>query len=896
MKRFFLIGIFLLGLIGFNRAQNWRAIVEAFGDREIEFCSSVTNGIGQVPMDSADAGDYRTRLILDDTVYVGNSFAIEVRMVNSEANGGLTAFDPGVYVEGCDFGAGATFMGAAWAQSFTSIYAGTAGAADLPELVNDFSDWRVVRYVFADNNFYAFIDEQLVYTLPYTGRIDFLYQITVRFKGSGMADWIRLYDGNGQEIWREEFDDCNNMTPFPEVSALTAFATSKDTTVCRGEPLRLSAASAVASATYQWTGPNGFSSGSGNPLLSAVNPADTGFYYVTATFADCIELRDSVHVGLQEVAIPEPEFLGADTTLCSGDVLTVGSEFPCAAYQWQDGSAEAFFSIREAGIYAVQVELEGEFYTDTIRVDYFPLPAIELGNDTTLCPGEELLLDATWATAAAYAWQDGSANATFTVQTEGLYVANVTDVCNNTVSDSIQVNYFEILQPLNLGADTTLCPGETLALDATDVAAIAYAWEDGSQMPTFTADAPGIYTVTLTDNCNNTLTDSIAIQYFDVIETVSLGNDTTLCPGEILFLDVANVAAISYRWQDGSTNPDYTVEQAGTYRVTMGDNCGNMVSDEIAVQYFDVLGEVDLGSDQTICPGEILMLNASDDAAIAYTWQDGSSKPELAVASPGIYTVTLEDNCRNTISDSVEVAYFQVLTSFDLGNDTTLCAGEVLNLDLSNTPAVAFATWQDGSNTLDYRISTPGFYGVTVEDNCGNSKSDQLRVRYDEIPVANLAADTVLCEGTVYRLNATAENADFYRWSNGSREAILPVWEPGLYTVTVGNRCGDNTYSTMIDFEYCGPCRTGVPGAFSPNGDGVNDELEVFSECMFTTYEFRVFDRWGAQVFAAQSPDIFWDGTSNGRLLPVGVYIWMLNYQADDGSIAALSGDVTLMR
>jgi gliding motility-associated-like protein len=997
------------------------------------------NGIAQVPVDSAGAGDYRTRLILDDTVYVGNAFALEVRMVNAESNGGITAFDPGVYVEGCDLGAGATFMGAAWAQSFNSIYAGTDGAANLPELVQDFSDWRVIRYVFANNRFDAFFDGQLVYTLPYSGRIDFLYQITVRFKGSGLVDWIRLYDGNGQEIWREEFDDCNNMTPFPEVSALTAFATSNDTTVCRGEPLRLSA-SAVASATYQWTGPNGFSSGSGNPLLSAVSPADTGFYHVTATFANCIELRDSVHVGLQEVAIPEPEFLGADTTLCPGDVLTVGREFPCAAYQWQNGLSAPFFTVSRPGSYLVRIDLDGQTYRDTIRVDYFPLPQIELGNDTTLCPGETVLFDATLATADSYAWQDGSTAASFTVQTPGLYVANVTDVCGNTTSDTIRVDYFEVLQAVDLGSDTTLCPGETLTLDATAAAAVAYQWQDSSAAPTlvadaagmyavtltdncdntlsdsieieyfevlqavdlgsdttlcpgervtlnatsgaavayqwqdgsdsatFVADTTGVYTVTLTDNCNNDLSDSIAVEYFDVltaldlgndttlcpgesltldaadmaavsyqwqdgsaapifvasevgtytvtltdncdntltdsisldyfetIETVNLGNDTILCPGEIITLDAFNGAAVAYQWQDGSATPEFSVEEAGTYRVLVSDNCGNSASDEVLVQYFDELEALDLGEDQTICPGEIITLNAFDDAAIAYTWQDGSSAPELTADQSGWYAVTVRDNCGNTLSDSVEVSYFQTLTSFTLGSDTTLCADEVLRFDFSNSPAIAFYEWQDGSTSAAYEISMPGRYAVTVSDNCGNNEQDNITVAYDEIPVAEMGGDTTLCEGTVYRLDATAENADFYQWSNGAAEAVLPVWEPGVYTVTLGNRCGSNTYSTMVDFEYCGPCRTGVPTAFSPNGDGVNDELEVFSECIFTDYRFRVFDRWGAQVFVSQTPTNLWDGTFNGQLLRAGVYIWTLSYEADDGSNANLSGDVTLVR
>ena len=100
----------------------------------------------------------------------------------------------------------------------------------------------------------------------------------------------------------------------------------------------------------------------------------------------------------------------------------------------------------------------------------------------------------------------------------------------------------------------------------------------------------------------------------------------------------------------------------------------------------------------------------------------------------------------------------------------------------------------------------------------------------------------------------------------------------------------------MIETEYCGPCRTFVPTAFSPNGDGNNDDFQIGTECIFTKYEMRIFNRWGMQVFMTAAPGIYWDGTLNGSVLPAGVYVWQLRYQADDGSEKTLSGDVLLMR
>ena len=86
-----------------------------------------------------------------------------------------------------------------------------------------------------------------------------------------------------------------------------------------------------------------------------------------------------------------------------------------------------------------------------------------LVNDTTLCQGETLTLDAT-SSNAAYLWQDNSTNPSFTVTQQGTYWVEVTNNCGTT-TDTINVSY-NALPTVNLSNDT-LCQGETLTLDAT---------------------------------------------------------------------------------------------------------------------------------------------------------------------------------------------------------------------------------------------------------------------------------------------------------------------------------------------------------------------------------------------------------------------------------------------
>ncbi len=893
MKRFFLLLALYCALHAQVAAQNWRAVLEVVGRPNVDlpFCSAVRNGNLYLPQ---PLRDYRMWYRLSDTFLVNNNFAIEVRLRNRESEGGISAFDTGIYLESCNINAGINLMGAAWAINFNSIYAGGSLAYAVPELIVNLNDWHVITLLFQNNILYALYDNLPFYSLPYNGDITVINQLLLRFKGAARVDYIKLYDGNAALIWEENFNNCNSLQPVPDWRQTLSLTVNNDTTICANNPLTLQAVSNTP-ATIQWTHPSGATHTGSTLTLAAVTPADTGFYYVKADIKGCLALQDSVHVRLAPSVLLSTNFLGADTTLCPGATLTLGRAYPCATYRWQDGSSDSLFIITSPGIYSAHINIDNHIFTDTIKVEYYMPPQINLGNDTTLCPGDLLQLNANQATPASYRWQDGSTQPTLGVTAAGLYTVTVTDICGNTAIDAIQVHYFEVLTTLSLGNDTTLCPGNSLTINVFDSAAIAYRWQNGATNPTFTIQEAGTYHVALTDNCGNTLRDTIEVAYFGVLQTLNLGADTILCPGNTRLLDATDPAARSYRWQNGDTTSTLLVQTPGLYWVQVQDHCGNIRHDTIRINYFDVIQPVNIGSDTSICPGSTLLLNASDPAAVRYLWQDGSSKPEFLVQAPGVYAVTVTDNCGNVFSNQITIEYYTLLTNIELGKDTILCTGETLLLDVT-TPAGGTYRWQDGSSASTLLIQQPGIYQVTVADNCGNSAQDEIRIRYQDAPVAAIGADTTICDGAVFRLNATTDNASFYQWQDGSTQPIYPVYRAGTYAVTVGNDCGDATYSIHIMTEYCGPCRTYVPTAFSPNGDGVNDRLEIFSECTFTHYDLRIFNRWGVQVFATTDPKESWDGFWQGSTLKTSTYVWRLVYQADDGSSNTLAGNVLLMR
>jgi len=86
-----------------------------------------------------------------------------------------------------------------------------------------------------------------------------------------------------------------------------------------------------------------------------------------------------------------------------------------------------------------------------------------------------------------------------------------------------------------------------------------------------------------------------------------------------------------------------------------------------------------------------------------------------------------------------------------------------------------------------------------------------------------------------------------------------------------------------------------IPNAFSPNGDGQNDMLNMIAS-NYEQLELSVYDRWGQKVFFSTDISIGWDGTFEGKDVNSGVYVYKLKALFDNGKLATKTGNITLMR
>jgi gliding motility-associated-like protein len=211
----------------------------------------------------------------------------------------------------------------------------------------------------------------------------------------------------------------------------------------------------------------------------------------------------------------------------------------------------------------------------SIRVRYAePVAALNLGKDTTLCQGQTLVLNATTAGALGYRWQDGSTGSSYTVTKAGVYSVEVAVGPCQAASGSIRVWYKDLPLP-QLGADTTLCPGQELLLSVAGPG-VSFQWQDGSSQGSYLVSRPGKYKVTVS-NGTCSASDEVQVDFEPALPGFAAEEKQYACDGDAIPLDAAvGLPNVSYRWQDGSTGATFLAPGPGTYRVEVASRCGKV--------------------------------------------------------------------------------------------------------------------------------------------------------------------------------------------------------------------------------------------------------------------------------------------------------------------------------
>jgi gliding motility-associated-like protein len=412
--------------------------------------------------------------------------------------------------------------------------------------------------------------------------------------------------------------------------------------------------------------------------------------------------------------------------------------------------------------------------------------------------------------------------------------------CDGTPIDSITLGIQdEIVLALETAADTTICTGDTIRLEATG--GLDYSWTPSGSLddplipnPLATPPTTTTYTVVTTvGTCADTAMITINVS---PPVPADAGPDVGICIGDNI--DLAASGGVSYSWSPGTDlsstsipNPNASPTTTTTYTVVIADAFGCIGQDEITVTV-NPLPIADASPNLTACPGDLVQLDAT--GGVSYSWDPTTdlSDPNIAdpiftANGPQNFTVTVTDanGCVSTASINIDVGPFP---GVDAGLDTLVFFGESVTLDGSGDGDLF---WMPGSTLSDPNIANP------------------------------LATPI---EGTWYILTATSE------FGCQSIDSVFV----------------DVIYDPIVEF----------PNAFSPNGDSRNDEFGVIVRGPVEIDVYQIFNRWGELVFEGSNINDAWDGTYKGKEQDVGTYVYHFMAKDPNGVPIELHGTLSLVR
>ncbi len=385
----------------------------------------------------------------------------------------------------------------------------------------------------------------------------------------------------------------------------------------------------------------------------------TGTTWIKARLnTGCNFYTDSLQVQIN--SSPLNYSLGNDTLLCPGDSirLQAGSDF--STYQWQDGSTDSVFMVRDSGLYYVQVSnVCNEYFRDTIHISLAAVPLLSIGNDTSICRTDTLFLQAS-AGFASYNWQaasliSGQGQHVYTIPNRDdtiRIMASTTPGCR--AYDSLQVSSI-LARPVQLGNDTSFCASDSLRLSAGS-GYLQYSWSNGSSASSITVQQAGTYWVSATDVNGCKARDSLKVLQVFALPSFSLGADFNICTNSPKQLDPGPFN--SYLWQDGSANRYFNANATGLYWVQVSNNNNCIARDSVQLLQILPLPSYFLKRTDTFCQYEKLQITPLVDFR-DYLWSTGATQSSIAVDRPGSYYLTVTDynGCKGTDSIQAVVKY-----------------------------------------------------------------------------------------------------------------------------------------------------------------------------------------------------------------------------------------------
>ncbi len=534
----------------------------------------------------------------------------------------------------------------------------------------------------------------------------------------------------------------------------------------------------------------------------------------------------------------------------------------------------------------------------------------------------------------------------------GTYTLVVTDLLTQCVSvpDVVQITDISvvIIAIIQDPVDSINCYITEVDLEATGSSTgpnIVYTWFDSdgnlvSSSPGFQVSSGGMWTLVVEDTISGCFdNDSIFVEDLTAYPPAEAGNPQVIdCNNPTAILNEGAVNTfpdVVFHWTGpvgGIIGSDsllsVLVQIPGDYYYLMAidtaTGCQNMDSVFVTDLTAPPLADANLVENITcIDTNALLNIGTSDTGVdIAHSWFGPGTNNVLAdsiePSLPGLYILTVTNQLTGCLArDSVSLTLPQVPSDMLADIDIPFCEGDDSGtLTINNvTGGIPVYMYSLNGDTLQsspiFEDLTAGVYTVAVTDGNGCTYAESFTVPDGQALTIDIGPDIFLELGDSVILWADVSlpwsMIDSIVWEPLEILSCEYCTNPVLYalhddiilaTVFSGGCIDQDMLALTVDVD----ADIYIPNVFSPNDDGINDYVTVFTDARVKRVVYlEIFDRWGNQVFVGEDflpndPLKGWDGSFKGKKMNPAVFAYIARVELINGDQVNRKGDITLLR
>ncbi|NNC95508.1 MAG: T9SS type B sorting domain-containing protein [Chitinophagales bacterium] len=670
-------------------------------------------------------------------------------------------------------------------------------------------------------------------------------------------------------------------------------------------------------------------------------PLVPGNYLVTLIAINDVGCVDTARANVIVHPLPNVS-LTNDTTICPNSQIQLSASGG-VKYQWSPANlfsdpklpnpiaSPGFNNGNPVKIDVFVTDVNGCTSSDSMFIDFHPLPDIDAGMDTSVCLEPNSFRDSVQLQATggvSYTWTPLSGLNDSTVSnpiarppTNMTYHVTGVDLNGCSASDSVLVYFLDPKLDIISVEIEEICINDSTQLVVLDQGTItSYSWspnfmlsDPNEREPIFYPNTTTDYILTISNYCY--VKDDTVEIIVHPLPLANAGNLDSVCIGDTIQLNASG--GIMYSWQYSPSLSDTSIANpfafptdTSKYYITVTDINGCIASDSVTVLVHQLPTPNTYTDDprKYICFGQSVILRS--EGGVQYNWNFSETLTTLfgdsTIATPldttmYIVKVTNKHSCK--VKDSVVVNVQKPITPkgdslFDI------CVG------LNITPTVTgglYYQWTPSDylsfSNIPNPIITPQasiVYRVYISNDCFRDSLD-IDVKVRELPDADAGPSMSTFRGIPVTLNGSGGGD--YLWTPAedlddpliANPTASPLWTT-TYSLRVTNEYGCVDFDSLI-LTVNSKDLLLVPTGFTPDGDGMNDYFGILQHLnVEKLLEFKVFNRWGEVVFEGFDMDDEWNGRYKGKDQEMGTYIFLVRYRNFDGDILVERGNVTLLR